>query len=197
MSNNHENDLLIKAIEDDAVAQSRNIVKAAEDAAAETLRQAHAEVEVFETERVDALRAGLERERGLRLSGARLLAKAACLKARQEAVESVLEAARARLSALAPGEHATLIRGLYEGLKAEWAFDEPPVVFVNPRDVPLLRDSGVEARSDPAVVDGVVFIAPDGKVRYENTVASRMRMMRPGLVPMVDRVLFNEGEPEG
>lgn len=197
MNNNHENDVLIKALEADAVAQSKAIIKAAEDAATEMLRQAHAEAEAFETERVGALQAGLERERGVRLGSARLLARAVCLKARQEAVEAVMDAACSCLCALPPSEHARLIRGLYDGLKAEWAFDESPVVLVNPRDVALLRDYGVEARQDESVVDGVVFVAGDGKVRYVNTVASRMKMMKAGLVPMIDAALFSDTEPEG
>ncbi|MBI5886723.1 MAG: hypothetical protein HZB85_09130 [Deltaproteobacteria bacterium] len=197
MNNNHENDVLIRALEADAVAQSKGIIRAAEDAAAEMLRQAHAEAEAFEAERVGALQAGLERERGVRLSNARLLARAVCLKARQEAVEAVLEAACSCLCALPSSEHARLIRGLYDGLKAEWPFDEPPVVLVNPRDVALLRDYGVDARPDETVIVGVIFVAQDGKVRYVNTVASRLKMMRSGLVPMIDAALFSDAEQEG
>lgn len=197
MNNNHENDVLIKALEDDAVAQSRAIVKAAEEAAAEMLRQAHIEAESFEADRVGALKSGLERERSVRLSSARLLAKAERLKARQDAVQAVLDAACSCLCGLYPSEHARLICALYDGLKAEWAFDEPPVVFANPRDVAVLRDHGVEAKPDEAVVDGVVFVTRDNKVRYENTVTSRMKMLRSALVPVIDAALLNEAESKG
>lgn len=194
MNNNHENDVLLKALEADAMAQSSRIIKAAEDAAAGMLSQADIEVKMFETESVEALRAGLEREGVVRLSGARLLAKAAGLQARQDSIEEVFGAVAARINKLNADEYAALIRGLYELLKAEWTLDESFVVSINPQDAGLLRDNGVEVRPDATVTHGVVLTTKDGKVRYENTVASRIKMMRANLVPVINKSLFGDTE---
>ena len=191
MKNNHENDVLLKALEADAIEQSSRIVKAAEDAAAEMLSQADIDVKTFETESVAALRAGLEREAVVRLSSARMLAKAVSLQARQDVIEEVLAAVVRRVSVFDVKDRAELILSLYESLKAEWTLDEPFVVCINPDDAGLIQDNGVEVRHDATVTHGVVFSTKDGKVRYENTVASRIKMMRSNLVPLINKSLFD------
>lgn len=189
-NNNHANDVLLKALEDDAKAQSSRIVKAAEDAALEIMRQARAEVSAFESDRKDALAKLRARARASRMSAARLRARVICLEARHKAIDEVFRAAAASVGGLSKPAYAALIRGLYDGLKSGWNLDEPPVVYVRPTDIGLIPNDGFDVKPDAGVGFGVVFASKDNRVRYENTVESRIKMMKANLVPVIDRLLF-------
>ncbi|MBI5562146.1 MAG: hypothetical protein HY894_04735 [Deltaproteobacteria bacterium] len=199
MNNNHANDVLLKALEEDARAEAIRLVKAAEDEAAAAMRQAASEAGSLEAARMEETGKTGARERGARRAAAHLRARALALEARREMVEAVLAEALKRAEALPRPEYARILNALFKELRDEWTSEDAPVARLHPDDMGLVAGmkmgtgADIELVPDPEVRLGVVFHSKDGRVRYENTIPSRIRKAREGLMPFIDKALFPEG----
>lgn len=186
-------DALIKAIEEDALAQSSRIAGEAEEAAGEIAARADAEVSILREERLKELAAEIERRRSALLNSARTKTNGLKIAAKREVMEGVLNAALTRFRELPSERYAALLGFFYEETKRSWQKDRPlekPVVLLNPSDMGLLKDAGVEFRPDESVSIGVVFVSEDLKMRYENTAVSRLKRARAALEPLLNSILF-------
>lgn len=183
---------LLKALEDDARRQAAEIVERAEKEAAEIIERAEREAAEVGEARLAELSARLGRERTGAVNAARVRVRAEGLKVRHELVDEVFRAVVDRFARLPRSEYADLLRRLYEEARedAHVGPDGGPVAYVNPSDVELLEGVCPDVRADERVTAGVVVSDPEGRVRSENTIASRLEKGRDVIVPLVDRLLF-------
>jgi vacuolar-type H+-ATPase subunit E/Vma4 len=197
-------DSLLIAIEEDAAALSRRIVAEAEEAASEIIKKAEEDAASAREKRLSALRREIEKEKTGLLNRARIRSRAEELSARQEAVDGVIRGAAERLYSLAAQERVKLLKNFYEELRGFWEGLNGagvPVILVNPADVDVFKkdimgkygageNEGAEVRAEKSVGLGVVFISGDGRYRFENTVASRVKQAQKRLKAAAHRALF-------
>lgn len=183
-------DALLKAIEDDALAEKEAILKEAEDASVAIIEQARTEASAWKDERMSALRLSFAARRAVLTGSAKVRSQALKLKARHALIQEVLREAVNSFGE--QGGFDGLLNRFYAELKVEWdlAGLPSPVVLVNPADAGLITAEGVEVKTDKDVRLGVVFVSKDGKTRYENTVDSRLKKALKTLEPEIDRLLF-------
>lgn len=187
-------DTLIAAIEEDARDQARRILEDARQAAGAMLEEAAAEAAREKEERVRALERRLAGQRAAFLNDARMRASGERLAVRRSLMDRAVEEAEKRFAGLSGDGYAPFVRQLYGELNGEWENRRPgesPVVLVNPADKGLL-DSGIKVVGDDGVRLGVVFVSPDGAVRFENTVAARLERARSAMEPAMNEMLFDE-----
>ncbi|MBI5887737.1 MAG: hypothetical protein HZB82_03385 [Deltaproteobacteria bacterium] len=186
------NDALLKAIEEDAFAESERLVKEAVDAASAIAGEAEAEVKAEREERLGALYQGFERRRASAVNNARIRVNAQKLMARREAVEEVLSGLLTDVGRMPDAEYAALLTLLFKELERAWkeGSASEPVVLAGAREAGLLAKAGIAAGIDPAVSLGVVFKSKDGRLRFENTIHSRIEKAGSVLVMELNRHIF-------
>jgi vacuolar-type H+-ATPase subunit E/Vma4 len=190
-------DALLKAIEDDALAEKAVLLKEAEEAVSAIMQQARAESTAWKEKRIALVKVSLANKKAGLLGAARVRANALKLRLRRSLAKEVLEEAAKLLEASQKGERQTLINRFYNELKAEWvkaglAPGDTPTALVNPLDVGLIKADGNELKGDGGIGFGVVFISKDGKTRFENTINGRMKRAAKALEVEVDSILFNK-----
>lgn len=185
-------DALLKAIEDDARAQGEAIVKEAFDAASVVIIDAEARSSSMIEERRAAFRAEIERKRASMLNSARVRARSIRLAACKTAIEKAFDEALLRFKEMPRPEYRELLGRFHDELLRAWdtALAGEPIALVNPQDLPLPGRAGTAVRPDDTVSLGVVFVSSDGRVRFENTVTSRMDRLRKTAVLKIYRTLF-------
>ncbi len=183
-------DALLNALEEDARTQCAAIIEEAGKAAADIIAEAEKEVSILREERFDSLNIRLRELKTSSINAARVRAEGLKLKARHEIIEKVLDDALEGFKGLPREEYAEVLKSLYEELKKEWGSREKPVVLVNPEDTGFIKEASFEVRPDPDVRLGAVFVSGDGRIRYENTIPSRIKSIRPDLVAAVEKTLF-------
>jgi len=186
------NDALLKAIEEEAFAESERLVKEAVDAASAIVGEVEAEVGAEREERVGALYQGFEKRRASAVNNARIRVSAIKLTARREVVEGVLSGLVAAAGRMPDGEYAALLVRLFKELERAWkeSSGEEPRVLAGAREAGLLAKAGIAVEIDPAVSLGVVFKSKDGRMRFENTIHSRIEKAGSGLVMELNRIIF-------
>lgn len=185
-------DTLLLALEEDARNQARRIIEEAEEEAKKIIEGAEAEARSLRERRLAELSSALEKKKAYTLNTARTRAAGAGLRARHGLIDQVLRDTLERFRSMSGHEYSVVLNGLYEELKREWdaSGEDRPIVLVNPADTGLLNDGYGEVRADKDVSLGVVFTSKDGKVRFDNTVPSRLRKSRAELMPLLDKLLF-------
>lgn len=188
----NDNNALLKAIEDDAFAESERLVKEAEGAAAAIVGEAEAEVAAEREERLRALYQGFEKRRASAVNNARIRVNAIKLMARREVVEGVLSGLLTEAGRMPDAEYAALLMRLFKELERAWKQSsiEEPRVLAGAREAGLLAKAGIAAEIDPAVSLGVVFKSKDGRLRFENTIHSRIEKAGSVLVMELNRHIF-------
>lgn len=186
------NDALLKAIEEDAFAESERLVKDASDAASAIIGEAEAEVAAERKERFDALYQGFEGRRASAVNNARIRVNATKLQARRGVIEGVLSGLTAAVERMPDDEYAALLTGLYKELERAWRQDpdEGPVVTAGGREARLLAKAGITVKESPAVALGVAFESKDGRVRFENSIHSRIEKAGSQLVMELNKTIF-------
>ncbi|MFQ5735309.1 MAG: V-type ATP synthase subunit E family protein [Thermodesulfobacteriota bacterium] len=189
-------DALLKAIEQDAREQTERMLKEAGEAAAEMMAAAQEDAGQERRHRTAALAEALDRKAASAVNSARMKVAGQRLSVRHEMAEEVFRRVTERVEGLPPEQYARLLGRLYEELKKDWFGAKEPsahAVLINPKDAGLVSFSGVEFRPDEGVSLGVVFVSDDGRLRYENTVSSRIKKTRDTLVSMIDGILLGRG----
>lgn len=190
-------DALLKAIEDDALAEKAVLLKEAEEAVSAIMQQARAESAAWKEKRMALVKDSLAKKKAGLTGTARVRAGALKLSLRRKLAEEVLRETAKLLEAAQKSERETLINRFYNELKAEWvkaglARGDMPTALVNPLDVGLIKADGIELKGDDGIGFGVVFISKDGKTRFENTISGRMKRAAKALEVELDRILFNK-----
>lgn len=190
-------DALLKAIEDDALAEKAVLLKEAEDAVSAIMQQARAESTAWKEKRIALVKDSLANKKAGFIGTARVKAGALKLRLRRALAKEVLEETVKLLEAAQKSERETLMNRFYNELKAEWvkaglADGDTPTALVNPLDVGLIKADGIELKGDDGIGFGVVFISKDGKTRFENSISGRMKRAAKALEVEVDRILFNK-----
>ncbi|MBI5643069.1 MAG: hypothetical protein HY954_06310 [Deltaproteobacteria bacterium] len=184
---------LLKAIEEDAYVQSARIIQEAEEAARELTELAGKEAASLREERLKAQSDSFERKRASAINGARTRMNGLRLKLRQEFIEGIFKGVTGKFKSLPKKEHDQLIKRLYEELKRDWLRDkgdQRPVVHISPSDLSAVKDDWALFSPDGGVSLGVVFTSKDGRIRYGNTIESRLRRAERTLTAAVDKILF-------
>ncbi len=186
-------DALLKAIEGEVFAECARLIKEASDSASVIIREAEEESRGIREERMKALDRGIDRRRTCAVANARIRANAVRLKARREVIEEALDGAIKAFEQMPGVPYTALLMRLYNELERAWKAlpaAGAPVVLSGERDVGLLAKAGIAARSDPSVSLGVVFASKDGRLRFENTIHSRIEKARSNLVMELNRIIF-------
>lgn len=186
-------DALLKTLEDEAKAQAGRLLEEAEQEASEILKDAEVETLALRDDRLRAAVAGMEKMRAASVNSARMRAEGLKLEARHGIIDDALRRSVEGFRAIPKEERSGIIKGLYRELKKDWEGALPDVqaaVRVNPEDTGIITDAGVRAVGDPQVSLGAVFTSSDGRVRYENTIPSRVKKAKAGLVPFINALLF-------
>jgi V/A-type H+-transporting ATPase subunit E len=187
---------LITLLEREAAAEREQVLaKAREEAAAvqsDAQRQAD-EMLAAHRERLETeARAALVKAQ----STAQLQAASLVLRAKEQAIAAVFEAAQAQLTALVSNgqRYPAALRLFIE--EAIRDFNGPAIVSVNPADQSivqaLVKERGwdVTVKPDPAVTGGARIASRDGRLVVTNTLASRLGRARPLLAAEVARLLW-------
>ena len=189
-------DALIIAIEQDALLQCERLLLDAEEAATEMLEAAGEQTSRESRARAASLSAALERKAASAVNTARTKAAGRLLSVRSEMAEEVLKRVEQGFKDLPRERYSALLNRFYSELKADWFEAHEPsahLVLINPADMGLVKDTEAEFKADDGVSLGVVFVSKDGRLRYENTVSSRIWKGRDALLPMVDGILTGRG----
>ena len=185
-------DALIIAIEQDALLQCERLLLDAGEAATEMLEAAGEQTSRESRARAASLSAALERKAASAVNTARIEAAGRLLSVRSEMAEEVLKRVEQGFKDLPRERYSALLNRFYSELKADWFEAHEPsahLVLINPADMGLVKDTEAEFKADDGVSLGVVFVSKDGRLRYENTVSSRIWKGRDALLPMVDGIL--------
>jgi len=186
---------LLKALEDDARSQVMQIIKEAEDAAAEMIAQAEKDAGDTTHLRLMAMTGEFERLMASAINSAKTRTHAALLNVRCALIDEAFNKAAEAVRGLPGNEYAELLNRLFfEALEAlaGQSPDSKPVVLVAPEDAALIKSGGAEIRPDARVSLGVILRSTDGRVEYENTVGSRIGMVKPEMMPILDKILFDK-----
>lgn len=186
---------LLNILEEDARNQSARMLEDAEAAAKEIVAESEREVLAAREERVKDLSDSLEKKKAALVNSARTRAEGLKLKARRELIDDVFSEAVKSLNGLPGDRYEEFLGRLFGELKAEWAKDrgkEKPVALVNPADMGIIKDHEIEFKPDPKIEAGVVFVSADNRLRYENTVPSRVARIRADLLPNINKMLFGD-----
>ncbi|MBI5491703.1 MAG: hypothetical protein HY893_02095 [Deltaproteobacteria bacterium] len=180
---------LLKAIEEDAYAQTGRIVSEAEEAAKSIIEDAEKDVLRVRDERLKSLALSMERRKASSLNNARIQANGLKLSVRHGIIEEVLKEAVDSFGKLPAEDYSRLVNRLYDELKSNWPPEAGrPTVLVNPSDAGLIK-AGADLMPDAGVSLGVVFTSKDGRVRFDNTVRSRIQKARASLVTMINGMI--------
>jgi len=185
-------DALIIAIEQDAELQCKRLLHEAQEAAEEMMKAAGDQVSRDSRARAASLSSALERKAASAVNTARTRGAGRLLTVRSEMAEEVLRRVEQGFKDLPREQYGALINRFYSELKADWFEAHEPsahLVLLNPADMGLIKDPEAEFKADEGVSLGVVFVSKDGRLRYENTVSSRIWKGRDALLPMVDGIL--------
>jgi vacuolar-type H+-ATPase subunit E/Vma4 len=186
---------LIKALEEETRRETERIIGEAEADADAIVREAEEDAEKGRLERLESLKKELDKERAAAINRARANARGRLLAERRKIIEGVFQKAQKKFQGLSKADYGELIKCLYKELKKDWQADNAskgnkPRVHINPSDTDLIKDPEVEFVPDDSVFLGVVFVSKDGRVRAENSFSSRLKKVRAGLIPELNRVLF-------
>lgn len=186
---------LLNILEEDARNQSARMLEDAEAAAKEIVAESEREVLAAREERVKDLSDSLEKKKAALVNSARTRAEGLKLKARRELIDDVFSEAVKSLNGLPKDRYEEFLGMLFSELKAEWAKDrgkEKPIALVNPADMGIIKDHEIELKPDPKIEAGLVFVSADNRLRYENTVSSRVARIRADLLPNINKMLFGD-----
>ncbi len=186
---------LLKALEDDARAQALNIIKEAEDAAAVVVAQAEKEAGEALQARLTAMSGEFERRKAAEINFAKTRTQTALLSVRCALIAGAFSKAAEAVRKLPGYEYAELLNRLLAEAMEVWAAHgnaSRPVVLAAPEDAGLIAGAGAEIKPNGRVSLGVMLQSNDGRVEYENTVGSRLNLVRPEMMPILDRILFDK-----
>lgn len=184
---------LLEALEEDTRNQCAAIIREAEETAERIVKEAQESAERTFEARLTESREAIDRARAFAINSARTRMSGAVLDVRHSLIDEVFAGVVKKITAMPKAEYARLLNRLYSELKGDWVkagILDKPSVLVNPSDAGLIADAGADIKADASVSPGVVFVSPDGKLRLENTVSSRITKARTDLVPAVNKLLF-------
>ncbi|MBI5970433.1 MAG: hypothetical protein HY884_04700 [Deltaproteobacteria bacterium] len=188
-------DALLRALENDARSQTMQIIKEAEDAAAVLIAQAEKEAGETARLRLMAMTGEFERRKAAAINSAKTRTHAAILDVRCSLIDEAFNGALQAVKALPKDEYAILLnRLLDEAMDALADKDSKPVALVAPVDAALIKSGRAEIRPDARVSFGIILQSTDGRVVNENTMSSRIGMVKPELMPILDKILFDKAK---
>lgn len=183
---------LLDALEEDTRNQCAVIIREAEETAERIGKEAvEAAQAAFDTRMLEA-RSSLARRRAAAINAARTRMGGLTLGVRHHLMDEVFARSLKRFKELPKDEYAKLLNSLYAETKADWlraGITEKPIVLISESDAGLIKDQA-DFRFDASVSLGVVFVSFDARLRFENTIQSRMAKARTELIPVINKVLF-------
>src|SRR5574337_148398 len=130
---------LLKAIEEDARAQTSRIVSEAEEAARTIIEDAEGEVKRIRDERLKSLVLSMERQKASAVNNARTRANGLQLSVRHGIIEEVIKEAEERFAKLPKEDYSVLLKRFYGELKDIWPTEAGGfTALVNPSDANLI-----------------------------------------------------------
>ena len=185
-------------LEKEASAEIEALLSEAKKHASEIVSKAKEEAAGIATAReratVNQAEASLVRAR----SAAQLESSSLRLKAQHAAVESVMDAVKAKITALKGKPYEAILAKLFTEA-AEGVSGNVKELIVNPSDKKiaekLIEDAGLNAKisTSDTVVSGVRLKGDGSNVSVENTLLGRLDALKDELASDVSRVLFGSG----
>ncbi|HHL39413.1 MAG TPA: hypothetical protein ENJ37_02795 [Deltaproteobacteria bacterium] len=182
---------LLRAIEEEALAQRERILREADEQAGAIVAEAERRSEEHARKRREMEAARLGRLRARAVNRARIRASAMVLGAKQEIIDQVLSRARDVIEGSDKETTTRLVSALYDEVKAEWPEDlSTPFVRMNPAYAWLVQDRATEIEPDESLDMGVVFVSRDRRLMIENTIRTRMEKGKRHILTLLGRLLF-------
>ncbi len=191
---------IVQRITEDAIAEAAEILREADEAAADVRAQAQERAHERTAQVVAHTKAEAEAAGRTRLATARLAARDNALAAKRHLVERVLAEVVARLEALPAEEYAAFIaREVARVARGGEALSigQEDHARLSARIAPSLATVGakVSVRGATAALDRGVLIEGD-RVRVEVSARALVSSRKERLVTVVSRVLFGDEGPE-
>ncbi len=188
-------DDLLTRLRRQAEAEATALVDEGRRAAAQIAQEADAEVSAVRAERRRALEARLRAEASVAIESARSDAALRLLRARREAIESVIHRVQAMLPETGADPHY-VVSATGEFDRALEVLDGRPAVAsaaaALAEHLSARTPPGVEIRADPTV-SGFRIQSTDGRIEVDATLDARLRQLAPALAIELARAM---DEPE-
>ena len=184
-------------LEKEASAEIEAILSEAQKRASEIVSKAKEEAATIASQRARAAANQAEALMVRAKSAAQLESSSLRLKAQHGAVESVMEAAKAKIAAL-KGKNYEEVLGKLLKEAADSVNGKVKEVIVNPKDQKLadklVADAGLKAKisTNDSVESGVRLKAEGSNVTIENSLSGRLAALQDELASEVSSVLFGK-----
>jgi V/A-type H+-transporting ATPase subunit E len=190
----------IKAIERDAAKERENVLNDARIEADKIIKDTEAELKRLKDERINELKVSSEKDRILTITRAEREARMFLLSAREEILsELFIKAERKNFELKKGGKYSDILKRLFRETvdkgREEIDTDEL-IVYISEDDLHLLRDTevsqGIEIKTGKEVAEGVIVASRDDRFKLINTLKSRMERAKMDLLPLLNRMLFED-----
>jgi len=187
-------DDILRALDEQAAADCRDVVDQAHAEAEAMLRDAREQAEAAKAARMERARAQVEPRAGQLLNSARLQNKRDIDAVRAAAIEQVFDDAASALglSRQDPQEYSKLLKALLDEAMAgsegatEAIVDEADMALI----APMVASATCTVTKAQAPQTGVTVMAREGKVARRNTLADRLAAVRRSSASEVAEILF-------
>lgn len=190
----------IKAIERDAAKEREKVLNDARIEADKIIKDTEAELKRLKDERINELKVYSEKDRILTITRAEREARMFLLSAREEILSEVFVKAERKIFELKKGgKYSDILKRLFRETvdkgREEIDTDEL-MVYISEDDLHLLRDTavsqGIEIKAGKEVAEGVIVASRDDRFKLINTLKSRMERAKMDLLPLLNRMLFED-----
>lgn len=179
---------LIMALEEEGRSEVRRILEEANQQAGALIGKAEEEAAFIQDARMKTAATEFEKVRTARINSAGLKARGLVLQVKYELMDALFKEALEEIQG--SKDYPRILGRFYNELKESWSYGGP-VIHVNPSDVEHLRAKDVEITPDEGVSGGVEFRSKDKRLRFSNTLATRLERVRGMLAGELDRLLFS------
>jgi vacuolar-type H+-ATPase subunit E/Vma4 len=191
---------LIDAIEKDAVKERQKLIDDAGIEAKGVVERAKNDLKSLKEKKIAEFEGYLNGEKALAISQAKREADILLISAKSEILSELFQKAEKRIIEIKNRENYkdTLIKLLRESIE-RWREEirtDDFIIYVCEDDMPLLKNfsSDVEIKTDRDMKEGVILVSRDNKFRLINTLKSRMERARTDLLPLLNKVLFENNK---
>lgn len=186
-------DELINAIERDAHKERQRIKEAAEAEAKNIIADAEKELRKIKDDKLAELRHSFEEEKIRAVSNARKDAKALALSAKAEIISEVFKEAENKIFELQKKkEYSAILIRLFNEAAEKWKEEFGADEFEACVSENILNNDldGIRVKSDKDIKGGVVLVSMDKRLRFVNTLESRIERIKADVLPILNRILF-------
>ena len=189
---------LISAIENDAERERQKIIEDAGIEAKSIVEKVKNELKVLREKKIKEFEGYLERGKALAVSQAKREADILSISVKSEVVTELFQKVEERIIEFKNGGNYKdiLIKLLREAVE-RWGEEiktDDFIVYVSEEDLPLLKNTDIssefEIQAGEDISEGVILVSRDNRFRMVNTLKSRMEMAKADILPILNKILF-------